>query len=79
VHLHALLIDGVFERVGEGLVFNPAGRLTRGDAAAVVGVAVRQVQRHGGYRARDATLERHLQVCARFESSLNQRNRLILK
>ena len=45
VHLHALVLDGVFERSGGRLVFHPTGRLTREDAAAVVAVAVRRIGR----------------------------------
>jgi hypothetical protein len=36
VHVHALVIDGVFAKEGETLRFRPAGRLTRDDVAAVV-------------------------------------------
>ena len=45
VHLHALVIDGVFARAREGLTFHPPGRLTRDDAAAVLAVAVRRIER----------------------------------
>ena len=38
MHLHALVIDGVFERAGERFAFHP-GRLTRDDAAAVAASA----------------------------------------
>ena len=36
VHIHALVIDGVFAHEGEGLRFHPACRLTRDDVAEVV-------------------------------------------
>ena len=57
VHLHALGIDGVFERAGERLVFHPAGRLTREDVAAVVAVAVRRIGRLLERRGLTATAE----------------------
>ena len=57
VHLHALVIDGVFARAGEGLAFHPSGRLTRDDAAAVVAVAVRCIERLLERRGLMATAE----------------------
>lgn len=57
VHLHALVIDGVFERDGARLVFHPAGRLTREDVAAVVAVAVRRIGRLLERRGLTATSE----------------------
>ena len=57
VHLHALVIDGVFERAGERFAFHPSGRLTRDDAAAVVAVAVRRIERLLARRGVMATAE----------------------
>ena len=57
VHLHALVIDGVFAHAGEGLAFHPSGRLTRDDAAAVVAVAVRRIGRLLERRGVMATVE----------------------
>ncbi len=48
VHMHALVIDGVFgekDDDGEGVIFHPAIRLTRDDVGAVVAVAARRIDR----------------------------------
>jgi hypothetical protein len=45
VHIHALVIDGVFAAKGEGVSFHAAGRLRRDDVGAVVAVAARRIER----------------------------------
>jgi hypothetical protein len=45
VHIHALVIDGVFARDREGLGFHPACRLTRDDVAEVVAVIGQRIDR----------------------------------
>jgi hypothetical protein len=45
IHVHALVIDGVFVRTGEGVSFHAAGRLTRDEVGAVVAVAARRLAR----------------------------------
>jgi hypothetical protein len=45
VHLHALVLDGVFAVDGSGVAFHPVRRLTREDVAAVVAVIARRVAR----------------------------------
>jgi hypothetical protein len=44
VHLHALVLDGVFV-LDEGVQFHPVRRLTREDVAAVVALIARRVER----------------------------------
>jgi len=44
IHVHALVIDGVFVRTGEGVSFHAAGRLTRDDVGEVLAVAVRRIE-----------------------------------
>jgi hypothetical protein len=43
VHVHALVIDGVFAHDGEGLRFHPGRRLTRDEVADVVAVIARRI------------------------------------
>lgn len=45
IHVHALVIDGVFAHEAEGLRFHPACRLTRDDVAAVVAVVAQRIDR----------------------------------
>jgi hypothetical protein len=45
VHLHVLVVDGVFRNGGDGVRFHPVGRLTREDVAEVVAVVARRVAR----------------------------------
>jgi hypothetical protein len=45
VHLHALVLDGVFTNDEDGVRFHPVGRLTREDVAEVVAVVARRVAR----------------------------------
>jgi uncharacterized protein involved in response to NO len=51
VHLHALVLDGVFVIDGHVVTFHPVGRLTREDLAAVVvliaGRVARMLERRG--------------------------------
>jgi hypothetical protein len=45
VHIHALVLDGVYTHDGAALQFHPARRLTRDNLAAVVAVVARRVDR----------------------------------
>ena len=45
VHVHALVIDGVFTGEGEAVGFHSARRLTRDDVAQVVAVVARRIDR----------------------------------
>jgi hypothetical protein len=45
VHLHALVLDGVFAMAGSGIAFHPMRRLTREDVAGVVALIARRVER----------------------------------
>ena len=45
VHLHALVLDGVFAVERSGVAFHPMRPLTREDVAAVVEVIARRVAR----------------------------------
>ena len=45
VHIHALVIDGVFAPEGERLTFHAAGRITRDEVAEVVAVVARRIER----------------------------------
>lgn len=45
VHIHALVIDGVFAHDGEGLRFRPAHRLTRDEVSEVVAVVAQRIDR----------------------------------
>ena len=45
VHLHALVLDGVFAVEGSGVAFHATRRLTREDVAAVVALIARRVKR----------------------------------
>jgi len=45
VHVHALVMEGVFALDGEGLTFHTARRLTRDDVAAVAAVVARRIER----------------------------------
>ena len=45
VHVHALVIDGVFAKEGDLLRFHPARRLTRDEVADVVAVVARRIER----------------------------------
>jgi hypothetical protein len=45
VHIHALVVDGVFAPAGEELRFHPARRLTRADVAEVAAVVARRLER----------------------------------
>jgi hypothetical protein len=57
VHIHALVIDGVFAHDGEELRFHPACRLTRDDVAEVVAVIAQRIDRLLQRRGLAATLE----------------------
>jgi len=57
VHIHALVIDGVFTDEGAGLRFHPACRLTRDDVAEVVAVVARRIERLLARRGLTATSE----------------------
>jgi Putative transposase/Transposase zinc-binding domain len=57
VHIHALVIDGVFAQDSEGLRFHPACRLTRDDVAEVVAVVARRIERLLQRRGVAATAE----------------------
>lgn len=57
VHVHALVIDGVFTDAGAGLRFHPAGRLTRDDVAEVVAMVARRIERLLERRGMTATSE----------------------
>jgi putative transposase/transposase-like zinc-binding protein len=57
VHVHALVIDGVFTDAGAGLRFHPAGRLTRDDVGEVVAVVARRIERLLERRRMTATSE----------------------
>lgn len=58
VHLHALVLDGVFV-LDEGVVkFHPVRRLMREDVAAVVALIARRVERLLGRRGRRRRRER---------------------
>jgi hypothetical protein len=45
IHLHALVLDGVYGAGAGGLQFHPIHRLTRDDVAEVVRVAARRIER----------------------------------
>jgi hypothetical protein len=45
IHLHALVLDGVFTHDGDAVRFHPVGRLTREDVAEVVALIARRVTR----------------------------------
>ena len=45
VHLHALVLDGVFTRDGSAVDFHPVRRIMREDVAVVVAVIARRVER----------------------------------
>ena len=45
IHIHALVIDGVFVDDGAGLRFRPARRLTRDEVGEVVAVVARRIER----------------------------------
>jgi hypothetical protein len=45
VHIHALVIDGVYTQEGETLRFHPTRRLTREDMAQIVAVVAQRIER----------------------------------
>jgi hypothetical protein len=57
IHIHALVLDGAFAPDGDALAFHPAGRLTREDVAAVVGLVARRIERLLQRRGLMATAE----------------------
>ena len=57
VHLHALVLDGVFTMNGSAVDFHPFGRLTREDVAVVVALIARRVERLSSGRAPPRRLE----------------------
>jgi hypothetical protein len=50
VHLHALVLDGVFAVEGGGVAFHATSRLTREDVAGIVALIARRVERLLGRR-----------------------------
>jgi hypothetical protein len=45
IHIHALVIDGVFAKTNDGLHFHPLRRLTRADVAELVAVVACRIER----------------------------------
>jgi hypothetical protein len=50
IHLHALVLDGVFTNEGDAVRFHPVSRLTRGEVAQVVALVAKRVTRLLGRR-----------------------------
>jgi hypothetical protein len=57
VHVHALIMDGVFAQDGERLRFQTARRLTRDDVAEVVAIVAHRIDRPLQHRGVMATSE----------------------
>jgi Putative transposase/Transposase zinc-binding domain len=57
VHLHALVLDGVFAHGDDGVRFHPTRRLTRDDVGDVVAVVARRIERLLRRRGLAATAE----------------------